>query len=127
MHKHQTLVGTIHEFPLGRCLKSHDCCIKCFTPLLYKGRELDFYCFPPLQATVYSLIKLPSRVLIPPNPQFWRNKNFKVPHFTPKLGGHGGRGFRGLNNHKTKTDRTCVYTIAFTRGTKGDSNVMKIT
>jgi hypothetical protein len=49
---------------------------------------------------------------MPPNPQFWGNKNFKVPHFTPKLGGHGGRGFRGLNNHKTKIDRTCVYTVA---------------
>ena len=28
---------------------------------------------------------------MPPNPQFWRSQNFKVPHFTPKLGGHGGR------------------------------------
>ncbi|OBQ37450.1 MAG: hypothetical protein AN487_10265 [Anabaena sp. CRKS33] len=25
---------------------------------------------------------------------------------SPTLG-----GFRGLNNHKTKTDRTCVYTV----------------
>ncbi len=43
----------------------------------------------------FSLIKWPNRVLMPPNPQFWGNKDFKV----PKLG-----GFRRLNNHTTKTD-----------------------
>jgi len=38
---------------------------------------------------------------MPPNPQFWGNKNFQVPHFTPKLGGYGGRGFRRLNISKS--------------------------
>jgi hypothetical protein len=41
------------EFKLRGCLKSYGCCIKYFlphpNPPLGKGRELDFYCFPPLQ------------------------------------------------------------------------------
>ncbi|KHG42638.1 hypothetical protein OA07_03865 [Aphanizomenon flos-aquae 2012/KM1/D3] len=32
-------------------------------PPLIKGRELDFYCFPPLQAIVYTQVKLPPPML----------------------------------------------------------------
>ncbi len=41
-----------------------------------------------------SLIKWPNRVLMPLNPQFWGNKNFKVPQ---TWGIWGAKYFRGLN------------------------------
>ena len=54
------------------------------------------------KAHVYTQVIKFSQVLTetPPNPQFWGNKSSQSPPGTPKVGGHGGGGFRGLNRLK---------------------------
>jgi hypothetical protein len=48
-------------------------------PIFYEDGHNQAPCSPSLASYGYSLIKLSFRVLMPPNPQFWGNKNFKVP------------------------------------------------
>ncbi len=60
-----------------------------------------------LEATVYTQIIKFSQVLTkrPLTPKIWRTRIFQSPPGTPRIGGHGGGGFRGLNRPKRKQVR----------------------
>ena len=67
-----------------------------------------------IKATVYTQVIKFSQVIIetPPNPQFWGNKSYQSPPGTPRIGGHGGGGFRGHSEAETHTGKICLYTVA---------------